>query len=86
MSEVCGKLVTCDRCGETVFLKVTGEKVADGGFTRWNTFEAFPEGWEWHHEPGRLCPKCNEEYKKLLKDFLEPPVEVCRLANVNHNT
>lgn len=30
MSEQCGKLVTCDRCGKTLFLKCIGEGEADG--------------------------------------------------------
>lgn len=70
MSEVNGKLQSCDRCGETVFLKVIGEGEADGGFTRWNKFEEAPEGWERRFEVGLLCPKCSEEYKKLLERFM----------------
>ena len=45
MSQAKGKLITCDICGAPVFLKTTGEGEADGGYTRWNEFEAFPEGW-----------------------------------------
>lgn len=71
MAEVNGKLQSCDRCGETVFLKVIGEGEADGGFTRWNKFEKAPDGWERCFEVGLLCPKCNEEYKNLLKWFME---------------
>lgn len=43
--EVNGKLCTCDRCGAQVFLKTIGEGERDGGFTRWNNFEPYPEGW-----------------------------------------
>ena len=70
MAEANGKLVSCDRCGDTVFLKCTGEGELDGGFTRWNKFETFPDGWEYHCEVGRLCPKCNAKYKLLCKDFM----------------
>lgn len=70
MAEVKGKLVTCDRCGATYFLKCTGEEDMDGGFTRWNTFEALPEGWKIHSEVGQLCPKCNEKYEDLIKSFM----------------
>lgn len=74
MSEVNGKLVTCDRCDETVFLKCIGEGERDGGFTRWNKFESFPEGWERHSEVGLLCPDCNRQYKSLVNTFM---TEVC---------
>ena len=69
MSEVNGKLVSCDRCGDTVFLKCIGEKELDGGYTRYNTFEAMPTGWEYHVEVGRLCPTCNEEWNNLVATF-----------------
>lgn len=70
MAEVNGKLVTCDRCGAQVFLKCTGERERDGGFTRWNTFEPFPEGWENHYEVGRICPDCNSKYKSIISNFM----------------
>lgn len=70
MSEVNGRLQSCDRCGETVFLKVIGEGEADGGFTRWNKFEPAPEGWKNHWDVGLLCPKCNESYKSILEAFM----------------
>lgn len=69
MSEVNGKLVTCDRCGKSIFIKCTGEKELDGGYTRYNTFESLPEGWDWHTEVNRLCPTCNEEWNKLVDAF-----------------
>lgn len=72
MAEVKGKLVTCDRpgCGRQVFLKTTGEGERDGGYTRWNTFEPYPEGWETHWEAGGiLCPGCAREYNVLLEQF-----------------
>jgi len=73
MAEVNGKLCTCDRCGAQVFLKTTGDGEADGGFTRWNKFEPYPEGWKFYHDVGRVCPTCNEEYQHLLTDFLKKP-------------
>lgn len=71
MGEVKGKLVTCDRCGKTVFLRTTGDGEMDGGFTRWNEFEPFPIGWDMRNDIGTLCPKCSEGYKNLLKSFME---------------
>jgi len=69
MAYINGRLTICDRCGEKVFSKCTGEGERDGGFTRWNTFEPLPEGWDCHEYTGTLCPKCNEEYKKLIENF-----------------
>lgn len=50
MSSQRGKLITCDRCGESVFVKELDvkEKETDGGFIRWNEYkyEDIPEeGW-----------------------------------------
>ena len=69
MSKVNGQMRTCDRCGVTVFLKCTGEGERDGGFTRWNEFEAAPKGWVHHIKTGDLCPDCNQEFSKLCTDF-----------------
>lgn len=70
MSEVKGKLLTCDRCGETVFLRAISDESDDGGYTRWNTFEDAPEDWEWHTEAGALCPVCSKTFKSILKAFM----------------
>lgn len=66
-----GRLVTCDRCGHKVFLSCTGEGETDGGYTRWNTFEPIPDGWACHTETGNLCPKCDETFSDLVKEFME---------------
>lgn len=78
MSRENGRVVRCERCGESVFLKCTGEGERDGGFTRWNTFEPLPKGWglyKWYD----LCPTCNAVWDKIQRDFeltfLYPPVE-----------
>lgn len=71
MSEAKGMLKTCDRCGQTVFLKAIADGVTDGGYTRWNRFEDAPEGWDWKRETGNLCPKCSGEYRKLLNSFMD---------------
>lgn len=74
MGEVKGKLVTCDRCGTTIFLKLFGSEIFDGGFTQQDKFEEAPAGWELcaSDEKGkycRLCPSCYEEFTKLLTVF-----------------
>lgn len=69
-----GRLVTCDRCGKTVFLKCTGEGECDGGFTRWNTFESLPEGWKFNVKVGDnwadLCPHCFEAYAAVMDRYM----------------
>lgn len=69
MSELTGKLIVCDRCGNSCFLKRIGEE-ADGGFTRWNVFEPEPIGWGYSPRIGRLCPVCSSEYEKLIDNFM----------------
>ena len=69
MSELTGKLIVCDRCGNSCFLKCIREEV-DGGFTRWNVFELEPKGWGYSPHIGRLCPVCSSEYAKLIDNFM----------------
>lgn len=64
-----GLLQWCDRCGTTCFRKYVGKGEADGGYTTWDKFEDAPEGWDYHSEVGTLCPKCNDEYQNLIKNF-----------------
>lgn len=72
MSEAKGKLVTCDRCGATVFLAKIGAVDRDGGFTRYDTFEDEPEGWQYASDIScKLCPECNKEYRELIRKFKE---------------
>lgn len=72
MSQTNGQLRTCDRCGNQVFLKCTGEREMDGGYTRWNTFdEKAAVGWSREHQIGDLCPECTKEYQTILRKFRE---------------
>ena len=71
MSEQLGKLITCNRCGETKFLKRTGEEglssYACPG-TR-STYEELPRTWIYDTKFGHLCPHCAEIFVRWLKDF-----------------
>lgn len=84
MAEKVGKMLICDRCGKTVFLECTGEGETDGGYTRWNKFEAAPDGWSYHLDIGRLCPDCNALYEDLIKSFISKKdisiTETCKTA------
>lgn len=70
MAEVEGKLLTCDLCGETVFLKYVETKQYDGGFTRIRKYEDIPDGWgSWHVGDiihSFLCPDCNQRMQEAL--------------------
>lgn len=69
MSRENGRLIMCDRCGETVFTKTVGDGELDGGFTRWNKFEPIPNGWGVHKNKD-LCPTCNSEWNKIETEFM----------------
>lgn len=69
MAQKVGKMIVCDRCGYSVFLECIGEGETDGGYTRWNKFEAAPKGWAYHLDTGTLCPKCNSFYTDIIKSF-----------------
>ncbi len=70
MAEVEGKLLTCDLCGETVFLRYIETEDYDGGFTRVRKHENKPDGWQtWHVSNvicSTLCPSCNERMQDAL--------------------
>lgn len=70
MSEKIGKLLTCDRCGNTAFKEYTGEGVLDGGFTRYITYEDTPEGWSKMND-NDLCPECSKQFNKMQQDFMK---------------
>ena len=77
MSEQRGKLVTCDRCGESIFVKelVATERETDSGFFRWNEYkyEDLPEGWSTVYFGEfvfyTLCPICYELFEKCRNMF-----------------
>lgn len=81
MAEQRGKLVTCDRCGESIFVKElkAEEKERDGGFTRWNeyTYEDLPNGWDhvyfgYNFYGGMICPTCVAIFELAREEFWGP--------------
>ena len=80
MSKINGQRVICDRCGAETFVKCTGEKERDGGFTRWNTFENLPEGWSRPYLTGvtDLCPTCTAEWEKIQEEFKKTEERFCK--------
>lgn len=72
MSKTEGEILTCDICGESVFLGYTGDKEADGGYTRWRwrEYEKPPEGWNSAKVLGigigDTCPACSERINEAI--------------------
>ncbi len=62
MTAIEGKMLTCDLCGETVFLKHVNDGIRE--------HEDPPEGWGYWHVGNvinsTLCPSCNERMQEAL--------------------
>lgn len=72
MSEIKGKLVTCDRCHHTIFLKYLRRNELDGGFSPgYDKYEDLPDEWGYECKIGHLCPRCNNEFKDIIGKFVE---------------
>lgn len=74
MSVTEGKLLTCDVCGKSVFLKFVGEKQSDGGYTKWREYEK-SDGWIMNVHVGdiwlkNVCPECGELLQKSLTKII----------------
>lgn len=69
MGAVNGRMYICDRCGATEFVKHTGTRDGDGGYTVWDTFDPLSPGWavKNYHQ---LCPKCAKAFDELEKRFM----------------
>ncbi len=93
MSQVNGQLTTCARCGAQVFRKCTGEGETDGGFTRWNKFEPYPEGWDIVSVPRemapydnvRVCPACHEAWNRAVIDHFIAGTRLENLKEAQNN-
>ena len=72
MAENIGKLITCDRCNESLFLRYTGTDHLDGGFTSVDKFEKKPDNWCHNYDLKMdLCPKCRIVFNDLIEKFKE---------------
>lgn len=74
MSTTEGKLLTCDVCGKSIFLRFVGEKQADGGYTKWREYEN-ADGWTSIHmgeiRLQNVCPECGELLRKSLSETID---------------
>lgn len=68
MSSCNGRLLTCNRCGKTTFLKHIGTGETDGGWTHWDKFEP-AAGWDMISGLGDVCPDCKAEYNKVFEEY-----------------
>jgi hypothetical protein len=68
-----GKRLTCDRCGESIFLKHLETKTIPREWQDAKIIEVYEEaeGWKTRHYVGDLCPTCAEEHELLLREFME---------------
>lgn len=77
MPSYVGELTVCDRCGKTVFRKKIKDEECDGGYTRYATYEPYPEGWEHFYLSTRnafvwVCPDCYARIASMFeKEFKE---------------
>lgn len=76
MSVTVGKLVVCDRCGESVFVKYKGNKTFDGGYSSAPEFEPIPKDWgvcypllDKSQASKMLCPDCAKKWKSQMNAF-----------------
>lgn len=64
-----GRLLTCDRCGQTLFLKETGEH-AEWDETPRKTYESMPDTWLYENPIGYLCEQCAEDFRYWVTEFM----------------
>lgn len=70
MSEKVGKLLTCDRCGNTAFKENIGEGAMNDGFTHFLIYEDTPDGWSKMND-NDLCPECSKLLDKMQEEFFK---------------
>lgn len=66
-----GKLLECDRCGKTHFLKYLRSETRDGGYSgEYDVYEETPKRWLHETQIGWLCPECADEFKLFVSSFV----------------
>ena len=65
--EQIGKLVTCDRCGHTIFL----ERIGTEEWSNRAAYKDLPREWMQESQFGHLCPKCAKEFQTFCKGFFK---------------
>ena len=75
MSATEGKLLTCDVCGKSTFLRFVGEKQSDDGCMKWREYEK-SDGWIMNVHVGdiwlqNVCQECGELLRKSLSETID---------------
>lgn len=68
-----GRLITCDRCGNTIFLKETGSH-AEWDEPPTTTYEPMPDTWLYETPIGYLCNTCTEDFRYWVTEFMNGKV------------
>lgn len=66
-----GKRLTCDRCGQSIFLKYLGKGDADGGYTTYDRYEDIPDSWMYTTRMGYLCSDCADSFRTFVYQFMD---------------
>ena len=74
MAENTGKQLTCDRCGDTIFLKRLERVVVDGGYDSYDKYEDAPKKWLYDSHFGHLCPSCADQFRYFVTIFMDDNV------------
>lgn len=65
-----GKVIICDRCGETEFVELVGQNFYDGGYSCQDRFAEPTIKWEFLAGYD-FCEKCAEQYRSILNGFVK---------------
>ena len=78
MAQKLGKLLTCDRCGITLFLEKKMDKTdySDGYVSDLSEFEDAPDDWTRLRRANEkddvlLCSDCSRLFDKICNDFMD---------------
>lgn len=69
-----GKRITCQICGNQIFLAQTGYNTMDAAnndrHSLYDIFEPVPEGWNINHNLGGwVCSFCNVKFSRIIEKF-----------------
>lgn len=73
MGSEIGRLITCDRCGNTIFLKVI-DSHAEWDETPRTIYEPMPDTWLYETPIGYLCDRCAEDFRYWITEFMNGKV------------
>lgn len=69
-----GKLITCDRCGATLFLKFLGTEDGSNYGGAYDKYDPLPDDWMYQTCAGYMCPECAKQFKTFVNEFFNGKV------------